>query len=280
MVGRVSLADEVSTRSAIRVLLATGIETGPHDSKAGVLAAEFHALCVPDMRVSVWQLWKRNCLLRCALCPNSAMHLLWLLLFASAVLVLAGGAHRPVIRACAALVAGAALPRLVQEGVGAAFAASLEVQRSELRRFKPHVAVGCSWGGAVLLALRESGEWSGPLVLVAPARALVARCLPRRPTLGGLASGPTDVARAADRSILVIHGDDDPIVPLRDSVELCSREGYRLLVVPSGGHRCTAALETRGESGMTASGRRRGAARSLLAQLVLDASTGTRSLVT
>lgn len=275
-------------RDEPRVLFATGIESGTHDSKAGVLATAFANLCVPEMHVGVTRAWKRNSLLRSAFWPTSGSHMLRLVALVLALVLAATPRLQPRVRALAALSAGASLPGIAREGLAAAFIASFNIQREALRAFAPDVAVGSSWGGAVLLALREAGEWTGPLVLIAPAHYMIRRCVPprllgRAPFCTGagplgarghvavplvaadavVSASPSAAAESTDvlahGDVLVIHGNDDPIIPLSDSTALCRASGFRLLVVPAGGHRCTRTLEPPGEDG-----------RSLLAKLVTE----------
>ncbi|KAG8457901.1 hypothetical protein KFE25_011967 [Diacronema lutheri] len=242
-----------------RVLFATGLETGARDAKAGVLAASFRHVCVPDMRTGVFRVWRRNSIFRRALAPTSAPHAARLLALVLALLVAVAPRVPSRARALAGLAASATLPGLAREGLASSFAASVEAQRSALRMFAPDVAVGSSWGGAALLALREAGEWTGPLVLVAPARELVRRCGPARfraPAHVDVGRAPSRTARAAvgatgaRGAVVIVHADDDPIVPLSDSRELCRwNRGFRLLLVPNGGHRCARALEPPGKDG-------------------------------
>lgn len=87
-----------------------------------------------------------------------------------------------------------------------------------LRAFRPHVVVGSSYGGAVLLALLQHGEWRGPAVALAPALGVLA---PYSLWL------PAPSARAP---LVVVHGARDSTVPpahsralarsVRDSVVL------------------------------------------------------------
>jgi hypothetical protein len=49
------------------------------------------------------------------------------------------------------------------------FAACVDVQAGELRRFRPDVLVGSSFGGAVAVELLQRGLWRGPTLLLAQA---------------------------------------------------------------------------------------------------------------
>ena len=74
-----------------------------------------------------------------------------------------------------------------------------------LRAFRPHVVVGSSYGGAVLLALLQHGEWRGPALLLAPALGLLAPYSLWLP------------APAARGPLVVVHGARDTVVPLAHS---------------------------------------------------------------
>ena len=49
------------------------------------------------------------------------------------------------------------------------FPACVALHAAELQRFRPHVLVGSSFGGAVVLELLRRGEWRGPTLLLAQA---------------------------------------------------------------------------------------------------------------
>ena len=49
------------------------------------------------------------------------------------------------------------------------FEGSLAVQREALARFGPDVLVGSSYGGALVVALLQRGDWRGPTLLLAQA---------------------------------------------------------------------------------------------------------------
>ena len=72
-----------------------------------------------------------------------------------------------------------------------------------LRREKPDVVVGSSWGGAVALKCIEQGYWAGPAVLLAPA--ISAR------GVWNLAwpSFEPELPAAAAARVLVVQGDRD-----------------------------------------------------------------------
>jgi pimeloyl-ACP methyl ester carboxylesterase len=83
---------------------------------------------------------------------------------------------------------------------------------------QPDVVVGSSRGGAVAMALRTEGT---PLVLLAPAW----RRFQVRPMVRGQA--------------VIIHSQDDRLVPFADSEELCHRNPGVRLVAAGEGHRLT-----------------------------------------
>ena len=86
------------------------------------------------------------------------------------------------------------------------FEACVQVHAELLPEFDPHVLVGSSFGGAVVLALLQRGIWRGPTLLLAPAG--LRRGLPAR-LPGGV-------------PVWIAHASADPIVPVQDSRELAA----------------------------------------------------------
>ena len=73
-----------------------------------------------------------------------------------------------------------------------------------IHAFHPHVIVGSSFGGAILLALLQHGEWRGPSILLAPA-------------LGLLTPYSLSLPSNLPAPIVLVHGSLDTIVPLAHS---------------------------------------------------------------
>ncbi len=105
------------------------------------------------------------------------------------------------------------------------FEASLAVQAEGLRKSKPDVLIGSSFGGGVVLALLERGLWRGPTLLLAPA-----------PVVERLPEGVP---------IWIAHGLNDAIIPIEASRALVSTrpdERVRLIEVDDE-HRLMTLLE-------------------------------------
>lgn len=81
------------------------------------------------------------------------------------------------------------------------FEGSVETQAAALARFRPHVLVGSSYGGAIAVALLQRGLWRGPTLLLAQAAL-------RR---GQPAELPADV------TVWLVHGRRDAIIDCDDS---------------------------------------------------------------
>jgi hypothetical protein len=77
------------------------------------------------------------------------------------------------------------------------FEGCVRAQEAAIRRFRPDVVVGSSFGGAVAVALLQRGLWRGPTLLLAQAAALQGL----RPEL------PTGVR------VWLVHGAHDDVVP-------------------------------------------------------------------
>jgi predicted esterase len=93
------------------------------------------------------------------------------------------------------------------------FEGCVQAQAAAIRRFRPDVLVGSSFGGAIAVALLQRGLWRGPTLLLAQAAALQGL----RPEL------PTGAR------VWLVHGSRDDIVPPAASRQL-ARTGSPSLV--------------------------------------------------
>ena len=84
------------------------------------------------------------------------------------------------------------------------FPACVELQARELLAFRPHVLVGSSFGGAVVLELLRRGDWRGPTLLLAQA---------------GIKFGVCD-RLPEGVPVLLVHGTSDTVVDPEDSRRL------------------------------------------------------------
>jgi alpha-beta hydrolase superfamily lysophospholipase len=93
------------------------------------------------------------------------------------------------------------------------FAGCVETIAAALRARQPDVVVGSSFGGAVVVALLQRGDWSGPTLLLAPATT----------AFGVEARLPAGVP------VCIVHGTADRVVEPEDSRRL-ARTGSSGLV--------------------------------------------------
>ncbi len=110
------------------------------------------------------------------------------------------------------------------------FPGCVEVQAGVLESFRPDVLVGSSFGGAVAVALLQSGRWQGPTLLLA--QAALRADLP--------AALPEGVR------IWLIHGRSDAIVAIDDSRALarCGTPGMVRLIEVDDDHPLTRTTES------------------------------------
>jgi dienelactone hydrolase len=86
------------------------------------------------------------------------------------------------------------------------FEACVSVHQRSLEVFRPHVMVGSSFGGAVVMAMLERGLWRGPTLLLAQA---AVRLLPQ--------------SRLPARvPVWLVHGTGDEVIDPRDSALLAA----------------------------------------------------------
>lgn len=93
------------------------------------------------------------------------------------------------------------------------FPACVALQERELARFQPHVLIGSSFGGAVVLELLRRGAWRGPTLLLAQAGIKLGVCeeLP------------------AEVPVLLVHGTRDEVVDPEHSRRLARTGSPRLV---------------------------------------------------
>ena len=114
---------------------------------------------------------------------------------------------------------GAVTPQLDTRTVEGA----LPLARAALEAHAPSLVVGSSFGGALAVALLQEGRIRVPVVLLAPAAHKL---------------GVPNVLPEGAR-VVILHGDQDDVVPLDDSVALARTGGpaVSLRVIPGGDHR-------------------------------------------
>jgi len=222
LAARVVLMSSVATPRPPRVLFMHGLESGAFGSKARWLSERFET-AAPDQQVSAYNPLRRN--------GPMAACLAYVFSFGAAARY-AGGS----IGLSVAGLASAGLVPFLQWRMRVAMRRCVALMEVALRREKPDVVVGSSWGGAVALKCIEQGYWAGPAVLLAPA--ISAR------GVWNLAwpSFEPELPAAAAARVLVVQGDRDDTVPFERVVDLCRRKGLRLEVVEGGDHRLVGAM--------------------------------------
>ena len=118
---------------------------------------------------------------------------------------------------------------IVAHAVHDSLCACMDIQINAIKKFKPDIVVGSSWGGAVLVFLLLNGHWNGPTMLISSAHRRVLHLMM------GLWTGKTVIPEID--SLLVIHGEKDETVPVQDS---------RLLAATAKSHRTFRYLEIQG----------------------------------
>lgn len=111
----------------------------------------------------------------------------------------------------------------------------MEQQKNEIISFKPDLVVGSSFGGALALILAHQKMIDVPILLLAQAYKLY----------NGKMSLPSELPK--DIPILLVHGDDDQVVPLSHSVDLSkTRHDDKVkMVIVKDNHRLHTLIETK-----------------------------------
>lgn len=97
----------------------------------------------------------------------------------------------------------------------------VEVSRQAIEKHKPDVIIGSSFGGGVLLKLVQTELWKGPCIFLAGA---------------GLQYGMMPVLPEG-QPVILIHGTEDFLIPLEDSIRLTRSSTSAKLIVIKDEHR-------------------------------------------
>ena len=182
-----------------------GLESGPNGYKARSIR-DYAEVIAPDQKMSVWNPLRRNSVIRSLLRQPP-----WSLNISSALL--------DSLDAC------------------------VEIQTEALNQKTPDVLVGSSWGGLVATVLLAERLWSGPCILLCPAIWIFERRLPNAQRLkehgrigDKLVERLSLLPESTRDQMLLIHGTDDPTIPIQDSITLSVRTGIKLERIPNGTH--------------------------------------------
>jgi predicted esterase len=91
----------------------------------------------------------------------------------------------------------------------------VETTKRAIQKHNPDLLIGSSFGGAVLLKLLQTGAWKKPCIMLAGAGCLYGM----EPVL------PEDIP------VILIHGTEDTLIPLDDSVQLTRSSALAKLIV-------------------------------------------------
>lgn len=207
-----------------RALLLHGLESGPQGRKARLLAEAGFEVVAPEMPCG------RRAMMRDPVFAVAIGLAVSLPLLGGATLGAWGVALGLGLLPPGYTVLRATLLRR-------AVRASLRIQRAALRAQPFDLLMGSSYGGAIGLLLLQSGDWTGPSLLLCPAWRLVAKKSfdSPPPPLSALPA-------AVSARTLVVHGRTDETVPYADSEALVEGSAATLLSVEDG-HRLDEAVQ-------------------------------------
>ena len=101
-----------------------------------------------------------------------------------------------------------------------AFEESYQIAAEAVRSLQPNLIVASSFGGAVLLKLVHEKVWTGPCVFLAQA---------------GIKYG-LDARLPAGTHAILIHAEEDKLVPFADSMKIAEASGSQVELWPTGGN--------------------------------------------
>lgn len=224
-----------------KVLFIHGLEGSPQGSKVVAMRAQGFRVHCADMKMSKFNLLKRNSILRTMLrLPEVRLGVLGAL-----ALPILGAKLDLFWPAMGLSAAGSvAMASVSQQLMGRACIRSLEacvaINKQATTGFRPDVVVGSSWGAAVASELVRRRHWRGPVVFLAPAYVKVLATGGVPDTLERL----EELRRLSARQPMVIlHDRKDDVIPFEHSEVLARGSNIQLRPVSAGGHRLLGLLE-------------------------------------
>ena len=207
----------------LRIVYLHGLETDlrrpdlPGNTKLSLLRGEHgERLVAPDLATGRHNWDRRNSVLRCFF-RLPALRLAALLASALfAALLPATSAFAAAALSLSAFLAASQF-FLVPAAVEASVSASLKIAEEAIVAERPELLIGSSWGGALACLAVQRGSYAGPVLLLAPGGAQIARRCPSNSKLRKLLEAPLP---SHARGVCV-HGTRDGTVPVGDSEQLC-----------------------------------------------------------
>lgn len=211
-----------------RILFVHGLESRALGSKTILLREQGFDVRAHDMDMGVWQLSRKNSVVRMALRLPEVQAVL------GGALAIAGTKRSPrnALMSAAMLGTWGALRKnaVMARALSASFAACVDIQKSAVSQENPDIVIGSSWGGAVVVELMRQGLWSGRTILLAPA---VQRVCQRT----GQGDSREIARQLRGRRVIIFHDPTDEVVPFVDSEVFATEGEFELRAVDGGGHR-------------------------------------------
>lgn len=226
---------------SLRVLYLHGLESTPSSCARVALLRSAFTVSAPPLLTGRAEIGRRNSVLRCLLRLGVVRRVAAAVAaatLASALLLpsLLGAALTSLV--CAALVVPplalvvAKRKLLISLALESAVSNSLDIAAKAIAESRPDVLVGRSWGGGLASLLVAQHAWSGPVLLLAPGGATIARRLPPGSALATSLAAPLPPTAVG----LVVHGESDTTCPVGDSVKLVGSAPRMRLRTVAGGH--------------------------------------------
>ncbi len=211
-----------------RILFIHGLESRANGTKTILLREQGFDVRAHDMDMGLFQIQRKNSLVRMALRSPEVQ----LVLGAIGATLATIRSRRGTIVASAVAAGWYAARKdiVVADALARSLAACVEIQMRAIDQEKPDIVVGSSWGGAVAVELIRHGHWNGRTVLLAPAVRRVAEKTRR--------GDAVEIAQQLrGQRIIIFHDPSDDVVPFADSEMLANEAQIELRAVESGGHR-------------------------------------------
>lgn len=212
-----------------------GLESGLQGRKSQYLHKHFTNVNTPDMQMSLFNITKKNSVVRNILKTLLFQNLA--LLFCTSIAICYYTWYGLLFLSLCCLGLGVLRNKMIQQGLQMSLQQCIDVQSKALQKFQPCLVVGSSWGGLVALHCIVNGAYNCPMILIAPPVKMVLNKIN--------AEGwrkIRDQLKKNTTTIYVVHGELDKTVPLNDSQELVANTNIHLQVIANGDHSLNSTL--------------------------------------
>ena len=200
--------------SELKILFIHGLEAGPFGKKYQYLKNKGYNVRSTSMNLSLWNLSRRNGILRNFLLKPRTLAFILSLISTIVFLILKLSNWLLIVDGVIGIITGLLLVKTFRQVVSEIFEICVNIQKQEIEHFNPDLLIGSSFGGAVALACVIRGYWEKNTLLLAPALGRILK-------LCGIDYENELRKNIYDfKRIIVAHAKDDKTIDIKDSILL------------------------------------------------------------